>query len=119
MESYRSLLAWQRSHRLCVELHRVTDGAYHPRARPLFDQMRRAAVSVPANIVEGYALASTGQFRRHLGIALGSLAEVECLLEATEELEYLPPDDSARLRHLVSEAFPVLVGLAKKLRAMS
>jgi four helix bundle protein len=59
---------------------RATDEASHPRCYALFDQLRRAAVSVEANIVEGYALGSTPQFKRHLRIALGSAAEAECLV---------------------------------------
>jgi hypothetical protein len=65
MHKYRSLLAWQRAHELALRVLEATDETYHPRARAVFDQLRRAAVSVEANIVEGYALGSPAQFRRH------------------------------------------------------
>ena len=62
MNKYQSLVAWKRAHALVLLGLRVTDDAYHPRARPLFDQIRRAVVSVEANLVEGYALGSPRQF---------------------------------------------------------
>jgi len=94
MHKYQSLSAWQHAHTLLIFTLRTTDECYHPRARPLFDQIRRAAISVEANIVEGYALSTAPLFRRHLRIALGSAAEAECLLRAALELEYLPEDAS-------------------------
>src|SRR5881397_1182177 len=90
MRKYRSLVVWQRAHRLSIGVLRATDRAYHPRSRPVFEQLRRAALSVEANIVEGYALSTPLQFRRNLRIALGSAAEVECFLEIICDLEYLP-----------------------------
>src|SRR2546428_14134299 len=54
------------------------------------DQLRRAAVSVEANIVEGYALGTSKLFRRHLRIASGSAAEAERLARLAGELRYLP-----------------------------
>jgi four helix bundle protein len=51
---------------LAVAVLEATDAAYHARKRPVFDQLRRAAVSVEANIVEGYALGTTPQFLESL-----------------------------------------------------
>ena len=82
MHKYRSMTVWQRSHALVL--------AYHPRSRALFDQLRRAAISVEANLVEGYALGTPLQFRRHLRIAIGSAAETECLMRTADEMGYLP-----------------------------
>ncbi len=86
MEKYRSLNAWKRAHELLLVALRATDAAYHARARALFDQIRRAAISVEANIVEGYALGTAPLFRRHARIAAGSAAEAECLIRAAGEL---------------------------------
>ena len=116
MDSYRSLLAWQRAHALCLITLRATDQFFHPRSKPLFDQLRRAVISVEANIVEGYALGTPRQFKRYVQIAIGSLAEVECLLELAGELEYLDPVASTRIREKVAATFPVLVGLAKHMQ---
>ena len=101
MHKYRSLVVWQRARALTIRVLRETDSAYHPRSRALFDQIRRAVISIQANIVEGYALGTPLQFRRHLRIALGSAAEAESLIEVAEELGYLPADLAGRLRGLL------------------
>ncbi len=91
-----------------------SDAAFHPRSKALFDQLRRAAISVEANIVEGYALGTPLQFRRHLRIAMGSAAEAECLTRAAAELEYLPSDVTARLEALLERTMAALHGLLRK-----
>jgi len=53
MEKYRSLVAWQRAHALVLLVLRTVDARYHPRSRALFDQLKRAVISIEANIVEG------------------------------------------------------------------
>jgi four helix bundle protein len=90
-----------------------TDKAYHPRSLPLFAQIRRAAISVEANIVEGYALDSTMQFRKHLRIAMGSAAEAECLVRAAAELAYLPADAATEIENLLGGTMRVLRGLLR------
>lgn len=101
MHKYQSLEAWRSAHAFVLAVFRSTDAQYHPRARPLFDQLRRASISIEANIVEGYALETAPQFRRHLRIANGSAAESECLVRIIRELSYLDPAIITELeRHL-------------------
>ena len=68
-----------------LDVLRATDDARRQRTWTVFDQLRRAVVSVEANIVEGYALNRPGLLQRHLRIAIGSLAEVECLTRTAIE----------------------------------
>jgi four helix bundle protein len=114
MHRYRSLVAWQRSHELVILVLRTTDRCYHPRSRALFDQLRRAALSIEANIVEGYALSTTPQFRRHLRIAIGSAAETECFLRTASELGYLPDPPLEEMINLTDGTLRALFGLVRK-----
>lgn len=111
VHKYRSLVAWQRAHEALLLALMKTDAEYHPRSRALFDQLRRAAISVEANIVEGYALGTPPQFRRHLRIAMGSAAEAECLTRAAGELRYLPEDVVRELERLLGRTMAALHGL--------
>src|SRR5438067_114821 len=114
MRKYRSLVAWQRARQLALSVLKSTDEAYHARSRAVFDQLRRAAISVEANIVEGYALGTPAQFKRHLRIAVGSAAETEILLELAAERGYLPADAISGTQPLVDETIATLFGLLRK-----
>ena len=114
MRKYRTLVAWQRARQLALSVLKSTDGLDHPRSRAIVDQLRRAAVSVEANIVEGYALGTAAQFKRHLRIALGSVAETKILLELGAESGYLPGDVIERTQPLVDETIATLFGLLRK-----
>ncbi len=74
----------------------------------LASQLRRAAVSIPANIAEGFGRRGAGEMRHFLSIAEGSLRELQTLLDAIVILEYIPPeavqsvsDASSRVGYLI------------------
>jgi len=113
MHKYRSLAAWKHGHDLLIATFKLTDKHFHAKAKPLFDQLRRAVVSVEANVVEGYALSTSALFRRHLRIALGSAAEAECLLNAAIELEYIPDDAGGELLKRADSTLRSLFGLLR------
>jgi four helix bundle protein len=114
VHKYRSLVAWQRAHEAMLLALTKSDAAFHPRAKPLFDQLRRAVISVEANIVEGYALGTPLQFRRHLRIAMGSAAEAEALTRAAGELGYLPAEVAATLEALLERTMAATQGLLRQ-----
>ncbi|MGH7608101.1 MAG: four helix bundle protein [Gemmatimonadales bacterium] len=116
VRKYKTLVAWQRARELSLLAFEATSEAYHPRSRALLDQLRRAALSVELNIVEGYALGSRPQFLRHLRIAIGSAAETECAIELARKLEYLPRPTTDRLTRLVDEILACSHGLVRRLR---
>jgi len=74
------LIAWQKADMLASKVYEITMNFPKSEIYGLTSQLRRAALSVPTNIVEGFAKNNKKEFCRYLGISLGSLAEVEYLL---------------------------------------
>lgn len=89
-KSHRDLIAWQASMQLLVEAYRVARQLPAIERYGLAAQLRRTAVSIAANIAEGFGRSARGDYLRHLSIACGSLREIETHLEAITLLEYLP-----------------------------
>ncbi|HXV89869.1 MAG TPA: four helix bundle protein [Gemmatimonadales bacterium] len=115
MHKYRHLVAWQRARDVTLTVFREAHAHYHPRSRALLEQLRRAALSIDLNIVEGGALGSTPLFRRHVRIAIGSAAESQRLTELARELEYLPVETTTHLDRLLDDTLALLHGLLKRL----
>jgi four helix bundle protein len=113
VNSYRTLSAWKHAHDALLITYRSTDSAYHPRKISLFDQIRRAVVSVEANIVEGYALNTAPLFKRHLRIAFGSAAEAETLVRVAGELTYLDGLIAAKIEKVLGLAMRAIRGLMR------
>jgi len=113
VNSYRTLEAWKQAHRTATLAHQAADRAFHPRSRSLFDQIRRASISIEANIVEGYALNTVGLCRKHLRIAFGSAAEAECLIRLAGELGYLSDEVAGELIGTLGGAMRALGGLLR------
>src|SRR5437870_12314187 len=111
MHSYKTLEAWKRAHAAVLLVFQETDRARHPHAFGLFDQLKRATLSVEANIVEGYALGTVPLCRRHLRIAFGSAAEAECEARVARELGYLPDPAVEEMENLLGGAMRALHGL--------
>lgn len=87
--SHRDLIAWQEALRLVEIVYRDTARFPKEESFGLKSQIRRAAVSVPSNIAEGSARVTTGELVQFLGIARGSLAELETQLELAVRLGFL------------------------------
>jgi four helix bundle protein len=115
MYAYQRLEAWKRAHSGLMMTLKATDDAYHPRSRALFDQLKRAAISVEANIAEGYALGTVPLYKRHIRIALGSAAEAECLVRVAREAGYLPLPVVRDLETTFGKTLATLSGLFKSL----
>lgn len=81
----------------------------------LVSQMRRAAISVPSNIAEGYGRQATGEYRHHLSIARGSLLELETQILLSQRLKYLKPEDADSALKEIDEISRMLATLVAKL----
>jgi len=81
----------------------------------LTSQIRRAAVSVPSNIAEGYGRRRKGQYMHHLDIANGSLTEVETQLIIAGRLGFIEKDQAQKAWSLLQETGKMLTGLTRSL----
>ncbi len=81
----------------------------------LTDQVRRAAPSIPANIAEGYGLATKPQFIRCLRIALGSAMELRTYLDLIQQLELSPAMKTGELLEQSDRLIGLLIGLIRSL----
>ena len=95
MSNYRDLLAWREAMVLVESIYRDTAGFPRDEAFCLRLQLRRSAISVPSNLAEGAGRNSTGELRQFVGIASGSLAELETQLELAVRLGYLDASTTA------------------------
>ncbi len=95
------LIVWQKSHELVLKVYEITKGFPKEEQFGLVSQIRRAAVSVPSNIVEGKARGSSKDYRRFLLMARGSLEEVKYQLLLAKDLRYI---DSSEYNHILSAA---------------
>jgi four helix bundle protein len=111
IRSYRDLLAWQRGMDLVDTVYRATRSFPDHERLGLTSQLRRAAVSVPSNIAEGYGRGAQQEYLRFLRIARGSLFEVEtqCLVGA--RLGYVNEELGGSLQEQVNAVAKVLSGL--------
>ena len=86
---YKNLKVWQKADELAIEIYHITSTFPKDELYGMISQLRRAAISIPTNIVEGYARKGDKELARFINIAIGSLAEVEYLIEFSKKLEYL------------------------------
>lgn len=87
IESYRDLLIWQQAMDLVAETYALTKTWPKDEVYGLTSQIRRASVSVPANIAEGYGRESRASYQNFLRIAQGSLKELETLLQVAVRVD--------------------------------
>ncbi len=115
--NYKKLTVWQKADELALEVYRATKTFPKDEIYGLTSQLRRAALSVPTNIVEGYARNGDKELGRFVSIALGSLAETEYLIEFSLKLEYLKAADFERLETLRAEVGKLLWNFYRKVQA--
>ena len=116
-KSYRDLEVWKKSIELAETVYRLSSLFPSEEKFGLTSQIRRAATSVPANIAEGAERHGTGEFLQFLGIASGSLAEVETFLTRAERLGMATSAQTARPLEQAAEVGRMLNGLKRSLRS--
>lgn len=114
MQRFTELKVWQRSHALVLNLYRLTAKFPGDERFGLVSQMRRAAVSLPANIAEGSKRSHSRDYARFLNIAEGSAAELEYLILLSRDLGFVTVEEVAPLLAELDEVGRMLFALRKK-----
>lgn len=115
LNSYRDLLVWQKSMDLVELVYRPTTDYPKYEQYGLTSQIRRAAVSIPANIAEGRRRGTKKDFYRFLQMAYGSGAELETLVDISVRLKYGDPQNRSKVISILSETMKMLNGMLKAL----
>ena len=111
MKTYKDLDVWKKGREVGVDIYSTTS-IFPPEERfGLISQLRRAAISVPANIAEGHGRNSSKDTIQFLHIARGSLYEVETMVLISEDLNFLNETISVRLINKITDCIKKLNGL--------
>ena len=113
---YRDLIVWQKGISLARKTYELTSRFPSDERFGLISQMRRAAISVPANVAEGQARRTTGEFVQSISHAEGSLAELDTHLVLSIEFNDCSPNQVAELHSSISELRRMLNALRRTLR---
>lgn len=115
IRTYRDLLVWQRGMDLVEECHNLSKLFPSDEKFGLTAQLRRASVSIPANIAEGHGRRHRGDFVRSLSYSSGSVKEVETHLLIAVRLKYVQSEAIEKAMRLCEEIGRMLAGLIRKL----
>jgi len=113
---WRELKVWQKTHGLVIDIYKVTSNFPGTEIYGLVNQLKRAAYSVPVNIVEGQSRQTTREYLQFLYNARGSLEEVRYFLLLSMELGYLSEKDHEILESKYESASRMLNALIKSLK---
>ena len=116
LKNYKELKVWQRSYQLCLDIYKITKGFPKEERYGLTSQIRRAAVSVPSNIAEGYGRKTTPEYIRFLYIAYGSNCELETQILLSGDLGYIETGKLEILKEGIGEVERMLKALIKSLK---
>lgn len=113
--TYKELIVWQKADELAIEVYKVTKGFPKDEIYGLTSQLRRAVLSIPTNIVEGYARKGDKELARFVNIAIGSMTETEYLLDFSKRLGYISENEYNRIDEIRGEAGKLLWSFYKKI----
>lgn len=115
IKSYKELIVWQKSILLVKEIFLLTMKFPKSELYGLVSQMRRAAISIPSNIAEGYGRRYIKEYLQFYSIAFGSSLELETQLVISKELSFVSDEDFARANKLLDEVCRMLNTMITKM----
>ncbi|HJU75994.1 MAG TPA: four helix bundle protein [Gemmatimonadaceae bacterium] len=114
VRGYRDLDAWNKSMTLIARCYAVARSLPPDERFDLARQLRRASISIAANIAEGSGRRHKADYARFLAIARGSLSEVETYLEIIRQLDFAPGNQTSEALALASDVGKMLTGLLRR-----
>ena len=114
-KGYKKLFVWQKADEFAFQVYLVTKQFPKDELFGIISQLRRSALSIPTNIVEGSGRQNKRELKQFLNIALGSLSESEYLLYFSERIHYLSNENHKRLDGLRNEVGALLWKFYKSL----
>lgn len=113
-KSFEDLDVWKKAHAFVLEVYRLTEAFPKHELYGLTSQLRRAAVSIPANLAEGFGKPTKPDKLKFYGISQGSVEECRYYLILARDLGY---GDTARLKQMLEEVSKMLVSYSRRIRA--
>lgn len=114
--AHEKLHAWQSANKLVEEIYALTDEFPPSEGYGFISQIRRAALSVPSNITEGYHRNTRKQYRYFCNVAYASANELNIQLNLAKKLLFLPPDHFTEAEKLMKQTLRLLYGLCLSLK---
>jgi four helix bundle protein len=115
LKNYKELKVWQKAYQLCIEVYRVTKTFPKEEIYGLTSQIRRAAVSVPSNIAEGYGRRTVGEYIQALYVAYGSNCELETQILLSGDLGFVGDENLNGLKKNLGDVERLLKALIRSL----
>jgi four helix bundle protein len=116
LKSYRELKVWEAAMQLVTEIYKVSRKLPDEEKFGLCSQLRRAVVSIPCNIADGYGRSHRGDYLHHLSFAKGSLMEIETLLTISARLKMIARQDIVPAWKMSQEIGSMLTKLISSLQ---
>lgn len=117
INSYQDLEVWKKAMELVTDIYKVTQTFLKEELYGLTNQLRRASVSVPANIAEGWGRGTTREYIHFLRIARGSHLDLETLMTISRNLGYVNAQDQEPLLQKIQEINKMINALIKSLKS--
>jgi four helix bundle protein len=115
MKSYRDLIVWQRSIEAVEKIYAITKEFPKVEEYVLINQIRRASISIPSNIAEGFGRQSTIEYKRFLKVSRGSVYELQTQLEIANRIGYITNESYRKIETITNEISKMLNSLIRKI----
>ncbi len=115
IRTFKDLKVWQKGIEVVKKVYEISRSFPKEEVYGLSSQMRRAAVSIPSNVAEGFRRKYNKEYKQFLHISLGSTAELETQVIIAKELKYINESQEKVLSELVDHVCRMIVNLTKKL----